>query len=102
MRVLGKSRTIWSPTFRAASTVPEAPRLHVGGKGDPAALRVLDALQRAWTGSPLSVATDAVPADGQRVFVGQAGVATSAVPITVNDRGNVRKLCSFSEMAWLN
>jgi Tol biopolymer transport system component len=43
----------------------------------------------------------AVPADGQRVFVGQAGVASSALPVTVDDRGTVRTLCAFSQMAWL-
>lgn len=73
------SRTVqWRPQplpVAVAGTVPEAPRLHVGGNGDPAALRVLDALQRAWTGSPLSAATDAVPADGR------IGVWLAAAPL---------------------
>lgn len=73
------SRTVqWRPQplpVATAGTVPEAPRLHVGGNGDPAALRVLDALQRAWTDSPLSAATDAVPADGR------IGVWLAAAPL---------------------
>jgi hypothetical protein len=73
------SRTVqWRPhalPVAAAAAVPEAPRLHVGGDGDPAALRVLEALQRAWTDSPLAVASDAVPADGQ------IGVWLSAAPL---------------------
>ncbi|WP_406846291.1 BatA domain-containing protein [Stenotrophomonas lacuserhaii] len=73
------SRSVqWRPQplpLTAAGTVPEAPRLHAGGNGDPAALRVLDALQRAWTGSPLAVATDDVPADGR------IGVWLAAAPL---------------------
>ena len=73
------SRSVqWRPQplpVATAGTVPEAPRLHAGGVGDPAALRVLDALQRAWTGSPLAVATDDVPADGR------IGVWLAAAPL---------------------
>jgi len=60
----------WRPVaMPVGATVPDnAPQLRVSGTDqEPSALRVLDALQRAWSGQPLSVAraTDAVPEQGQ-------------------------------------
>lgn len=60
----------WRPVaMPVGATVPDnAPQLRVSGTDqDPSALRVLDALQRAWSGQPLSaaLATDAVPEQGQ-------------------------------------
>ena len=73
------SRSVqWRPVphpVAAAAAAPDGPRLHVGGVGDPVAQRVLEALQRAWTDSPLAVATDAVPADGR------IGVWLAAAPL---------------------
>ncbi|WP_428695988.1 BatA domain-containing protein [Stenotrophomonas chelatiphaga] len=73
------SRTVqWRPQrllVAATGAEPEAPRLHPGGEGDPAALRVLEALQRAWTDAPLAVASEAVPADDR------IGVWLSAMPL---------------------
>ena len=43
-----------------------------------------------------------VPADGQRVFVGQAGVGSSALALTVTDRGTTGSICSFSRLAWVD
>jgi Tol biopolymer transport system component len=42
----------------------------------------------------------AVPADGERVLVGQAGAGSNAFAPTLTDRGRTGSFCSFSQMDW--
>lgn len=69
----------WRPLAGTAAAAPErsgsAPRLHLGGDADASAQRVLNALQRAWSGQPLATATDTAPAQGE------IGVWLSAAPL---------------------
>lgn len=63
-------RVEWRPVAAPVQTAAAdtAPRLHISGPADDAqALRVLDAVQRAWSGQALSASlgTDAVPAKGE-------------------------------------
>lgn len=69
----------WRPIARTAPAAPDAsssaPRLRLGGAADAPARRVLDAVQRAWSGQPLAAATDAAPVQGE------IGVWVSAAPL---------------------
>ncbi len=69
----------WRPIARTVPAAPDAtssaPRLRLGGEADAPAQRVLNAVQRAWSGQPLAAATDAAPVQGE------IGVWLSAAPL---------------------
>lgn len=69
----------WRPVARAAPATSEAsatvPQLRLGGEADAPARRVLNAVQRAWSGQPLATATDTAP------LAGEIGVWLSAAPL---------------------
>jgi hypothetical protein len=48
----------------------------------------------------ICAAAYAVPADGERVFVGNPEVPSSAVPLRTIDNGNESDICTFSALSW--
>lgn len=70
----------WRPIAGTVPAAPDAsgsaPRLRLGGAADASARRVLNAVQRAWSGQPLATATGAAPEQGE------IGVWLSAAPLS--------------------